>query len=133
MAFPTCEWYVRFMPPYEHHIFVCGNQRPVGHPRGCCGEKGADEVRATLKEALVAHGLKGRVRANHAGCLDQCEHGVTVVIYPEGIWYGFVTPADVHEIVEEHLLNGRPVERLRMANSCINTKSCEHRPQPDSP
>jgi len=54
------------------------------------------------------------MRANEAGCLDQCEHGVTVVVYPEGVWYGGVTPADVPEIVEQHLQGGVPVERLRI-------------------
>lgn len=116
------------MPPFERHIFVCCNERPAGHPRGCCAEKGSNEIRAALKEAIAARGLKGTVRANQAGCLDQCEHGVTVVVYPEGVWYGFVTLADVPEIVEQHLIAGRPVERLRLPDGCVNTKTCRHRP-----
>lgn len=118
------------MPPFEHHIFVCGNERPTGHPRGCCAEKGSAGIRAALKEAVAAAGLKGRVRVNQAGCLDQCEHGVTVVVYPEGVWYGFVTLADVPEIVEQHIVGGRPVERLRLPAGCVNTKTCPHRPSP---
>ena len=67
------------------------------------------------------------MRSNHSGCLDQCEHGPTVVVYPEAIWYGFVTLNDVEEIIESHIIGGKPVERLRLADSCLNTESCEHR------
>jgi (2Fe-2S) ferredoxin len=80
-----------------------------------------------LQQQTKAANLAGRVRINKSGCLDQCEHGPTVVVYPEAVWYGNVTPADAAEIVEEHLVNGRPVERLRLADACINTKSCPHR------
>jgi len=69
-------------------------------------------VKEALKAALKARGLQSRVRANSAGCLDACEHGVAVVVYPEGVWYGGVTAADVPEIVESHLVGGVPVERL---------------------
>jgi (2Fe-2S) ferredoxin len=72
-------------------------------------------------------GLKATVRANKAGCLDQCEHGPTVVVYPEAVWYGKVTPADVDEILQQHIQLGKPVERLRIAESCINNKDCPHR------
>ena len=82
-----------------------------------------------FKKAVSVRGLKGRVRANRAGCLDQCEHGPNVVIYPEAVWYGHVTPADVDEILDSHILNGRPVERLRLADECLNTASCPHRPK----
>jgi len=67
------------------------------------------------------------VRINKSGCLDQCEHGPTVVVYPEAVWYGNVKPEDAAAIVEEHLVGGRPVERLRLADECVNTKSCPHR------
>lgn len=82
-----------------------------------------------FKKAVSVRGLKARVRANRAGCLDQCEHGPNVVIYPEAVWYGHVTPADVDEILDSHILNGRPVERLRLADECLNTASCPHRPK----
>ena len=120
------------MPHFERHVFVCGNQREAGHPRGCCAAKDAAGVRAAFKAALRQHGLIGRVRANDAGCLDQCEHGVTVVVYPEQVWYGFVTPADVPEIVASHVVGGRPVERLRLAEGCVNAASCPHRAPPPS-
>ncbi len=67
------------------------------------------------------------MRTNKAGCLDQCEHGPTVVVYPEQVWYGYVRPSDVDEIVQEHLVGGRAVERLRLAEGCVNTSVCPHR------
>lgn len=102
------------MPPYERHVFVCENRRPDDDPRGCCGSKGSKEIRERLKAAVKDAGLKGRVRVNSAGCLDQCAHGVTVVVYPEAVWYGAVTLEDVDEIVRSHVLEGTPVERLRL-------------------
>ena len=98
------------------HVFVCENRRPDDDPRGCCAAKGGKEVREALKKAAKEAGLKGRVRVNTAGCLDQCAHGVTVVVYPEAVWYGGVTLDDVDAIVNDHLVGGRPVERLRPAH-----------------
>lgn len=100
------------MPPYQRHIFVCVNERPADDPKGCCSAKGAEGVRALLKDGLKARGLSKVVRANAAGCLDACATGTTVVIYPEGIWYKGVTAADVEEIIEKHIIKGEIVERL---------------------
>jgi (2Fe-2S) ferredoxin len=97
---------------FERHVFVCENRRPDGHPKGCCATRGGAEVKEALKAELKARGLQTRVRANSSGCLDACEHGVAMVVYPEGVWYGGVTPADVPEIVDHHLVGGAPVERL---------------------
>jgi (2Fe-2S) ferredoxin len=104
------------MPPLERHVFVCTNQRDPSNPKGCCAAKGSEELRSRLKELVHAAGLRGRVRINAAGCLDQCAHGVTVVVYPEGVWYGHVTLDDAEELFREHVLGGRPVERLRLAH-----------------
>lgn len=101
-------------PHFERHVFVCVNRRDPGNPKGSCAEKGAEAVRDEFKRLLHEHGLKKRIRANAAGCLDQCARGVTVVVYPEQVWYGGVTVDDVGAIVREHLLGGVPVERLRM-------------------
>jgi (2Fe-2S) ferredoxin len=116
------------MPKFQKHIFVCGNQRPAGHPRGSCDPLAEAKLQKLFKQKLAERAIKGRVRANQAGCLDQCEHGPTVVVYPEAVWYGSVSEADVDEIVESHIVGGMPVERLRLADSCLNTESCEHRP-----
>ena len=104
------------MPPYERHVFVCENLRDPGDPRGCCSAKGAAEVRDRLKVLTKDANLRGRIRINSAGCLDQCAHGVTIVVYPEAVWYGAVTAADVDEIFRSHVLSGKPVERLRLAH-----------------
>ena len=68
-------------------------------------------------------------RVSQAGCLDQCEHGPVVVIYPEGVWYGNVTETDLDEIIQAHLIEGRPVERLRLAENCLNVRTCPHKPR----
>jgi (2Fe-2S) ferredoxin len=99
---------------YRHHVFVCENRRDADDPRGCCAAKGSEAIRQALKEEIARRGLKREVRANAAGCLDACAHGPTVVVYPEGIWYGGVRVEDVPEIVERHLVDGVPVERLRI-------------------
>lgn len=104
------------MPPLERHVFVCENVREPDNPTGCCAAKGSKEIRERLKVLAKNAGLKGRVRINMAGCLDQCAHGVTIVVYPEAVWYGGVTRDDVDEIFRSHILDGKPVERLRLAH-----------------
>ncbi|MFZ5471273.1 MAG: (2Fe-2S) ferredoxin domain-containing protein [Myxococcota bacterium] len=101
-------------PPFRRHVFVCTNRRPEGSPKGCCASKGSEEVRLRLKSAVESAGLSGEVRVNASGCLDACEQGVAVVVYPEGVWYSGVSLADVDELVREHLVGERPMERLRM-------------------
>jgi (2Fe-2S) ferredoxin len=101
-------------PPFKKHVFVCLNERDPDNPRGDCTRKGSPELLKKLKAALRARGLDEEIRANKAGCLDNCERGCSVVVYPEGVWYGHVTEADVDEIVEKHLVGGQPVARLRL-------------------
>ena len=108
------------MAKFEKHIFVCTNQRPEGHPRGCCDAAGESNLHKLFKAGLAKRGIKGAVRAKKAGCLDQCELGPTVVVYPEAVWYGHVTPADVDEIIDSHILGGVPVERLVIADDQLN-------------
>lgn len=100
------------MAQFHRHVFVCINERPEGHPRGCCATKGGQAVADALKAGLHARGLKRMSRINKAGCLDQCAAGVTLVVYPEAVWYGGVTLEDVDEILDQHVVGGRPVERL---------------------
>jgi (2Fe-2S) ferredoxin len=109
------------MSRFERHVFICINQRPDSDPRGCCAAKGAETVVEAFKIELSRRGLKGRVRANKAGCLDNCARGVSVVVYPEAVWYGGVTVQDVAEIVERHLVGGEPVERLRLKDQEFRT------------
>jgi (2Fe-2S) ferredoxin len=104
------------MSRYERHVFVCQNERPPEDPRGCCAAKGAAAVRDRFRNELKKRGLSPRVRTNNAGCLDACAHGTTLVIYPEGIWYGAVTPDDVEEIIDRTILHGEVVQRLLIAD-----------------
>ena len=89
----------------------------------------ATALQKAFKQALAERGLQRRVRANKAGCLDQCEHGPTVVVYPDAVWYGGVTASDVAEIVDRHLVGGEPVARLRLADACVNAATCDHKPR----
>ena len=114
------------MPAFERHVFVCHNTRPADAPRRSCTADGKSDVAAKLQQLAKEAGLGKRVRINKAGCLDQCEHGPTVVVYPEAVWYGNVTPEDAGAIVTEHLVGGQPVERLRIADACLNSKNCPH-------
>lgn len=97
-------------------MFVCINERAADHPKGSCKRRGGTDVRDRLKAELASRGLSKAIRANNAGCLDQCEHGVTVVVYPEQVWYGHVTVEDIAEIVEKHLVGGEIVTRLLLPN-----------------
>ncbi len=96
---------------YDIHVFVCVNERIAGHPRGCCKDKGSIELRGYMKNKAKELGLKN-IRVNSAGCLDRCERGPTMVIYPQGIWYTFSTASDIDEILSTTLQNGTLVERL---------------------
>ncbi len=102
------------MSHFSHHVFFCSNQRPNGE--SCCQDHGAAELRAYAKERVKALGLAGtgKVRINQAGCLDRCDQGPVMVVYPEAIWYTYVDREDIDEIVQEHLAGGRPVERLKV-------------------
>jgi len=115
------------LPVFKHHVFVCHNTRPEGAPRPSCTADGKSELHTQLQQLSKTAGLGNTVRINKSGCLDQCEHAAVMVVYPEAVWYGFVTRDDVDEKVEEHLVNGRPVERLRLPDTCINTDHCPHR------
>lgn len=98
-------------PYYEAHVFVCCNRRPEGHRRGSCAAKGSEALRDYMKVRAKELGLP-RVRINMAGCLDRCELGPCVVIYPEGVWYSVKTRADVDAVLERHVRDGGRVPEL---------------------
>lgn len=100
-------------PYFKHHVFCCTNQRPDGHERGSCAAKGSEKLRNYMKDKAKQLGLPS-TRINGAGCLDRCEHGPVIVIYPEGIWYRAENTHDIDEILVSHIQNGMPVERLRL-------------------
>lgn len=105
-------------PPqfYEAHLFVCCNRRPDGHVRGSCAAQGSEKLRDYMKVRAKELGLK-RVRVNLAGCLDRCELGPCVVIYPEGVWYKIGSPADVDAVLEQHVRDGGRVSALLLPPS----------------
>lgn len=100
------------MAKFQLHLFTCVNTRDDDDARGCCTARGSAEVASALKRKLYARGFKRIVRANKCQCLDQCAQGPVVVVYPEGVWYGKVTPDDVDEIIEQHIVRGKVVSRL---------------------
>ncbi|HEV3162570.1 MAG TPA: (2Fe-2S) ferredoxin domain-containing protein [Isosphaeraceae bacterium] len=115
------------MPAFTHHLFVCGNVREPGHRRGCCDPEGQQTLREAFKKELKRVGLGPLVRANHSGCLEQCEHGPTVVIYPLGVWYGRVTVDDVARIVTKTIIGGEVLNDLLIPAGCLNNPACPHR------
>jgi (2Fe-2S) ferredoxin len=102
------------MSHFQHHVFFCTNQRANGE--SCCNDHGANGVRAYAKDRVKALGerIPGKVRINSAGCLDRCDKGPVMVIYPAAVWYTYVDKDDVDEIIESHLGQGKVVERLKV-------------------
>lgn len=98
---------------YRCHVFCCTNERAEGHQRGSCKRRGSELLREYMKRQAKALGLK-EVRINASGCLDRCEFGPTMVIYPEGVWYAYRTRADIDEILQTHVVEGGRVERLML-------------------
>ncbi|HEY8555030.1 MAG TPA: (2Fe-2S) ferredoxin domain-containing protein [Burkholderiales bacterium] len=100
------------MSYYRHHVFFCTNKREDGRP--CCANHRAQEMRDYAKARVKALGLAGpgKVRINNSGCLDRCELGPVVVVYPEAVWYTYVDREDIDEIIDRHLGQGEVVERL---------------------
>lgn len=101
-------------PYYEQHVFICTNERDDGRP--CCSDRGSKEAQEYMKRRIKALDLngQGKVRINKSGCLDRCEEGPVIVVYPQGTWYTFVDNHDLDEIIDEHLVNGRVVSRLEI-------------------
>jgi len=99
---------------YERHVFFCCNKRESGDT--CCANMGAVDMRDYAKRRVKQLGMsgQGRVRVNIAGCLDRCDEGPCVVIYPDAVWYTYVDKTDIDEIIDQHLKHGRIVERLRI-------------------
>ena len=102
------------MSHFKHHVFFCCNQREPGET--CCAARGAVEAQTYAKDRISQLGLKGKgnIRINKAGCLDRCDNGPVLVVYPDAVWYTYIDKDDIEEIIQEHLVNGRVVERLKI-------------------
>lgn len=109
------------LPYFRAHIFVCCNRRPDGHRRGSCAARGSEDLRDYMKARVKELGLE-KVRVNQAGCLDRCEFGPTLVIYPEGVWYSPKTRDDVDEILREHLAGKGRATRLMLTEKDVVPK-----------
>ncbi len=100
-------------PFFEAHLFVCTNRRPDGHRRGSCAAAGSEPLRdymkARAKELAIEH-----IRVNSAGCLDRCELGPCLVIYPDGVWYRIESRADVDAVLQRHVIEGGRVRELML-------------------
>jgi (2Fe-2S) ferredoxin len=104
------------MSYYQRHIFFCVNDRGPDADRPSCNRCGSQRMRDYAKARIKQLGLAGpgQVRVNQSGCLDRCEEGPVCVVYPEGVWYTYIDEADIDEIVDSHLVNGQPVDRLKI-------------------
>ena len=100
-------------PFFEAHLFVCCNRRPDGHQRGSCAARGSERLRDYMKARAKEFGIKN-VRVNSSACLDRCELGPCVVIYPEGVWYRIDSTSDVDSILARHVVEGGRVEGLML-------------------
>ncbi|MES2295591.1 MAG: NAD(P)H-dependent oxidoreductase subunit E [Pseudomonadota bacterium] len=101
-------------PYYKHHVFFCMNAREDGRP--CCAERGAQAAQQHAKRRIKEMDMNGhdKVRINQAGCLDRCDEGPVLVVYPEGTWYTYVDTSDIDDIIDSHLIKGQVVERLKI-------------------
>ncbi len=97
---------------FEKHVFICTNQKDA--PKKSCGTEHGLALVEAFKQELTARGLQKSIRAQRAGCLDACGFGPTMVVYPEGTYYGNVQLSDVPELVEKHLVGNEVVERLKL-------------------
>ena len=102
---------------YDKHIFICTNQRPVTASRKSCGEAHGMDIVDAFKKSLKEKNLPIKIRAQKSGCLDICDYGQTLVVYPEGVFYVGVELTDVEEIINEHIIHNRPVSRLVLDKS----------------
>ncbi len=105
------------MSYFKHHVFFCCNQREPGDT--CCANQDAVAMQTYAKDRIGALGMKGRgkVRINKAGCLDRCDEGPVLVVYPDNVWYTYVDKEDIDEIIDEHLVHGRIVKRLQLGDA----------------
>ena len=101
------------MPRPIRHVFVCSQQRPPGHPRGCCAALGSQAVLQAFFAEVQKRNAWEQISVTYSGCLGPCDGGPNVLVYPEAVLYQRVTAADVLEIFDQHLDKGEVVERLK--------------------
>lgn len=102
------------MVKLKYHIFICTSCRINGQQKGLCYTKESVDIVTKFMEVIEDYNLSSEVMITNTGCFGICDKGPIVVIYPEGIWYGNLTEENVEQIVEDHIMNGLPVEELRI-------------------
>lgn len=105
------------MPKPNRHILVCTQARPSEHPRGSCSTRGSKDLLMRFMMESARLNLVQQLLVTESSCLGPCDFGPTVVVYPDSVWYNKVTPDDVPEILEQHIMNGKPVERLILSDT----------------
>ena len=106
------------MPP-KHHIFICTNQRPAGHPRGCCSDKSGMHIFYAFLEEMGKRMMHNDCFISETKCMGPCLMGTAVVVYPDAVWYSIQSPEAAKEIFESHILNGQPVDKYRMPEEAL--------------
>ena len=102
------------MPKPRRQVLVCVNERPPENPKGSCGHKGGQALFERLRALLRERGLADSVMVNRTYCLKHCSRGMVLAVQPDNVWYAGVRPEDLEQICDDHLRDGRPVERLFM-------------------
>ena len=97
---------------FEKHIFICTNDRGENSSRQSCGDCGGLDIRKEFVKLINESGLKGKVRANKSGCLDICEQGPAIVIYPKGLWYLGLAKKNIEKIFKHSVIGDEPVPEL---------------------
>ena len=101
-------------PYFDAHVFVCTNRRADGHPKGSCATRGSEELLDYIKRRAKALGLP-KVRVNASGCLDRCEHGPVIVVYPAGIWYRVRNVEEADAFLQKHLVEHGRADALMLS------------------
>ena len=98
------------MLPFRKHVFICTNRKPDDD--GCCAARGSEEVLQKFRAEIAVRKLQGEIHVTPCGSLGTCGHGPNMVVHPDGTWYSGVTVNDIAEIIDQHLVGGKVVERL---------------------
>ena len=115
------------MEPFRYHVYLCTQEKPDSKAPSCTNQ-GSKEVLEALRAELGKTGLADEIHVTTSGSLGLCERGPNMVVYPDGVWYSRVQKVDVPEIVREHFMNNRPVERLVNRDaSALKSKILEYK------
>ncbi len=108
------------MPKPKHHVFICINKRPDGHPKGCCQEKNSINVWQKFAEIVDKNQAFATVKLSGVqSCLGPCQAGPVVIVHPDNVWYKIGSDSDIEEIFDNHLMGDKPVERLMLPEEII--------------